>query len=154
MSQVPRNRTWQPDNLKPYTPIPSLKTLFSLFDISSLPTFSLCLPHLHNEIRDIFLSVQDNTQNEIFVFEVGGLDSLIRGYIAGNKKCAKTDKWMFITSEYILIGRIRLLHLTNKEKLLFNMIRFKSVLNCNLSFLFSSMFVLTRRHLKRGFTHL
>ena len=31
MSQVPRNQTWQPDNLKPYTPIPSLKTLFSLF---------------------------------------------------------------------------------------------------------------------------
>ena len=76
-------------------------TLF--FEISSLPIFSLCLPHLHNEIRDIFLSVQDNTQNEIFVFEVGGLDSLIRGYIAGNKKCAKTDKLMFITSEYILI---------------------------------------------------
>ena len=75
-------------------------TLF--FEISSLPIFSLCLPHLHNEIRDIFLSVQDNTQNEIFVFEVGGLDSL-RGYIAGNKKCAKTDKLMFITSEYILI---------------------------------------------------
>ena len=72
------------------------------FEISSLPIFSLCLPHLHNEIRDIFLSVQDNTQNEIFVFEVGGLDSL-RGYIAGNKKCAKTDKLMFITSEYILI---------------------------------------------------
>ena len=44
-------------------------TLF--FEISSLPIFSLCLPHLHNEIRDIFLSVQDNTQNEIFVFEVG-----------------------------------------------------------------------------------
>ena len=48
-------------------------TLF--FEISSLPIFSLCLPHLHNEIRDIFLSVQDNTQNEIFVFEVGGLDT-------------------------------------------------------------------------------
>ena len=31
MSQVQRNQTWQSDNLKPYTPIPSLKTLFSLF---------------------------------------------------------------------------------------------------------------------------
>ena len=30
MSQVQRNQTSQPDNLKPYTPIPSLKTLFSL----------------------------------------------------------------------------------------------------------------------------
>ena len=30
MPQVPRNQTWQPDNHKPYTPIPSLKTLFSL----------------------------------------------------------------------------------------------------------------------------
>ena len=28
----PRNQTWQPDNLKPYTPIPSLKTLFSLLN--------------------------------------------------------------------------------------------------------------------------
>ena len=30
MSPVPRKWTWQPDNLKSYTPIPSLKTLFSL----------------------------------------------------------------------------------------------------------------------------
>ena len=64
-----------------------------------------------------------------------------------NQKCAKTDRLMFITSEHILIGSIGLLHLTNKEKLLFNMIRFKSVLNCNLSFLFSSLLVLTRGHL-------
>ena len=64
-----------------------------------------------------------------------------------NKKCAKTDKLMFITSEYILIGRIRLLHLTNKEKVVFNMLRLKSVLNYNVSFLFSSLFVLTRGHL-------
>ena len=48
-----------------------------------------------------------------------------------NQKCAKTDKLMFITSEYILIGRIGLLHLTNKEKVVFNMIRLKSVLNYN-----------------------
>ena len=50
--------------------------------------------HLHPENINIILSphgAQDNTQNEIFVFKVGGLDSL-RGYIAGNRKCAKTDK--------------------------------------------------------------
>ena len=67
-----------------------------------------------------------------------------------NKKCAKTDKLMFITSEYILIGRIRLLHLTNKEELVFNMIRLNCVLNNNVSFLFSSMFVLTPGDFYKG----
>ena len=36
-------------------------------------------------------SGQGNTQNELFVFKVAGEDSL-RGYIAGNRKCVKTDK--------------------------------------------------------------
>ena len=44
---------------------------------------ALCLPHLHPENRNIILSPQDNTQNEIFVFKVGGLET-IRGYITGN----------------------------------------------------------------------
>ena len=49
---------------------------------------ALCLPHLHPENRNIILSPQDNTQNEIFVFKVGGMDhgqyNSLRGYIAGN----------------------------------------------------------------------
>ena len=36
------------------------------------------------------------------------------------------------------------LYQTNKEKLVFNVIRLKSVLNYNVSFLFCSLFVLTR----------
>ena len=49
---------------------------------------ALCLPHLHPENRNIILSPQDNTQNEIFVFKVGGMDhgqyNSLRGYITGN----------------------------------------------------------------------
>ena len=42
VQHVPRNRTCQPDNLKPCTPIPSLKTLFSLF----FSQFPRCLSYL------------------------------------------------------------------------------------------------------------
>ena len=43
-----------------------------------------------------------------------------------------------------------MLHLTNKEELVFNMIRLKCVLNYNVSFLFSSMFVLTPGDFYKG----
>ena len=46
--------------------------------------------------------------------------------------------------------RVGLLHLTNKEELVFNMIRLKCVLNYNVSFLFSSMFVLTPGDFYKG----
>ena len=58
-------------------------TLF--FDITSLPIFSLCLPHLHNVIRDIFLSEIDETQKKILGLEVLGFDAILQ-YIAGNRE--------------------------------------------------------------------
>ena len=58
-------------------------TLF--FDITSLPIFSLCLPHLHNVIRDIFLSEIDETQKKILGLEVLGFDAILQ-YIAGNQE--------------------------------------------------------------------
>ena len=39
---------------------------------------------------------------------------------------------------------------SDKQGRIFNMIRLRSELNNNVSFLFSSLFVLTRGHLKRG----
>ena len=64
-------------------------TLF--FDITSLPIFSLCLPHLHNVIRDIFLSEIDETQKKILGLEVLGFDAILQ-YIAGNREIRENVK--------------------------------------------------------------
>ena len=48
---------------------------------------ALCLPHLHPENRNLILSPQDNTQNEIFVFKVGGLRLEIRNAQKQINKC-------------------------------------------------------------------
>ena len=61
------------------------------FDITSLPIFSLCLPHLHNVIRDIFLSEIDETQKKILGLEVLGFDAILQ-YIAGNREIRENVK--------------------------------------------------------------
>ena len=58
-------------------------TLF--FDITSLPIFSLCLPHLHNVIRDIFLSEIDETQKKDIGVGSFGFDATLQ-YIAGDRE--------------------------------------------------------------------
>ena len=64
-------------------------TLF--FDITSLPIFSLCLPYLHNVIRDIFLSEIDETQKKILGLEVLGFDDILQ-YIADNQEIRENVK--------------------------------------------------------------
>ena len=50
---------------------------------SRIVRLRLCTFNLHPENRNIFLSAQDNTQNEIFVFKDFGFDAILQ-YIAGN----------------------------------------------------------------------
>ena len=67
-----------------------------------LPQIGSKLPQDHPVQGNIVLSPTKQTQNELFMFEVGCFDgpeaiSLETG------KSGKTDKWMYLTSEYISI---------------------------------------------------
>ena len=86
------DKSWEPD----HTPLWAntwtfLKKSTLFFDITSLPIFSLCLPHLHNVIRDIFLSEIDETQKKILGLEVLGFDDILQ-YIADNQEIRENVK--------------------------------------------------------------
>ena len=60
------------------------------------------LPQIH---ENIVHTNNKQTQNELFMFEVGGLDGP-EAILLETGKSGKTDKWMYLTSEYISIMKV------------------------------------------------
>ena len=69
---------------------------------SKLPQIGSKLPQDNPVHENIVHTNNKQTQNELFMFEVGGLDGP-EAILLETGKSGKTDKWMYLTSEYISI---------------------------------------------------
>ena len=69
---------------------------------SKLPQIGSKLPQDNPVHENIVHTNNKQTQNELFMFEVGGLDGP-EAILLETGKSGKTDKWIYLTTEYISI---------------------------------------------------